>query len=230
MGNPGAKGKETEFKFRVSSQADLDAVAKAAAAVPGKAVHQENHFFDTTGRRLDKAKYVVRLRQEDSTFFLTVKGPSTSSKDGSLTAKAETEREVSPGEAAQVREGQVSALAVLQAAQLAPEEAVVIEQLSGVLGTEPLVYAGGFSNDRLRLDTALAVNGQTATVTLELDRTTFPGKVVHYEIEVEVPAGVDPEGLATALKALFANAGVETRNGPGKAKRFFAAMRGEPLD
>lgn len=223
------KGKETEFKFRVSSQADLDAVAQTAKATSTKAVHQENHFFDTKDRLFDKNKFVVRLRQEDSSFFLTVKGPSSTHQQGALTAKAETEREITAAQATDIREGKQSALQVLAEMPLEADEKPLVEQMTKLLGATPLVYAGGFSNDRSRLTVPLHVGTQHAPVVLELDRTTFPGAVVHYEIEVEVPPALDADALGQALTALFAKAKVPTSNGPGKAKRFFAAMRGEKI-
>ncbi len=223
------KGKETEFKFRVDNQGDLDAVAKASSATGAQAVHQENHFFDTKERLLDKNKYVLRLRQEDSTFFLTAKGPSSSHQHGALTAKAETEREINLAQATTIRDGRQSALKVLAEMPLEPDEKPLVDQMTKLLGATPLVHAGSFSNDRSRLTVPLQVGGQNVPVILELDRTTFPGAVVHYEIEVEVPSTVDADGLGQALTALFERAQVKTRNGPGKAKRFFAAMRGEKI-
>jgi hypothetical protein len=64
---------------------------------------------------------------------------------------------------------------------------------------------------------------------LELDRVMFPGNQIHHEVELEVPTGVDPEDAYTALLALFEQAGVEGRASYGKARRFFAALRGEEL-
>ncbi|MBX7117195.1 MAG: CYTH domain-containing protein [Myxococcaceae bacterium] len=222
------KGKETEFKFRVDSQGDLDAVAKASGATGGSAVHQENHFFDTPERLLDQNKYVLRLRQENSTFFLTAKGPSTK-QQGTLTEKAETEREITSAQAAAIREGQQSVLAVLAQAPLGEDERPLVQKIQRLVNGFHLVHAGSFSNERLRLTVPLEVAGQETDVTLELDRTTFPGEVVHYEVEVEVPPTVDAEALGHALTALFERAQVKTRHGPGKAKRFFAAMRGEKI-
>jgi len=71
------------------------------------------------------------------------------------------------------------------------------------------------------------VAGVDVPMVLELDRVAFPGGIVHHEVEMEVPAGVDPRAAADAFHALFAKAGVVGRVSPGKARRLFAAPRRE---
>jgi hypothetical protein len=48
-------------------------------------------------------------------------------------------------------------------------------------------------------------------------------------VEFEVPAGVDVAIAKAAFEALFRRANVDGVAAPGKAKRFFAALRGERL-
>src|SRR5690606_13275820 len=97
------------------------------------------------------------------------------------------------------------------------------------LGGRTMHIIGTFVNERIRLPTTLEVAGTPVEVVLELDRVSFPGGVVHHEVEMEVPGGVNPEAAATAFHALFDKAGVSGRVSPGKARRLFAALRREPL-
>lgn len=222
-----SKAKETEFKFRVASQADLDSVARTLGIPDTHRVHQENHFFDTSDTLLNRNKYVLRLRKEGSQYFLTAKGPSVRSTDGLLSAKPETERAIDTRRAKAILEGRRSALEVLSRTWLAPDERVVLGEIRKLLGSQSPGYIGSFSNERTRIEAPLSAQGQPLLVTLELDRTTFPRNVVHYEIEVEVPAHADAVALGEVLKDLFVKAKVKTEAGPGKATRFFAALKGQ---
>ena len=100
--------------------------------------------------------------------------------------------------------------------------------MRAIAGRTPLRHLGAFQNERARLDVALGVEGRTIPVTFELDRTTFPGDQVQYEVEVEI-AGADAPAVDRALRDFFAQAGVAWREGPSKAKRFFDAAAGKPI-
>jgi hypothetical protein len=69
--------------------------------------------------------------------------------------------------------------------------------------------------------------GGLAEVVLELDETTFPGGIVHHEVEVEVLHGVDPATVESRLYALLSQAGVGAKPSRPKVQRFFEALAGE---
>jgi len=51
-------------------------------------VEQVNHVFDTSDRRLKKARYAFRVREEDGRFILTAKGPSRGMTTRSKSARS----------------------------------------------------------------------------------------------------------------------------------------------
>ncbi len=109
-----------------------------------------------------------------------------------------------------------------------PRARDLLATMRSIAGAAPVRHVGAFQNERARLDVALGVEGRTVPVTFELDRTTFPGDQVHYEVEVEI-AGADAAAVGRALRDVFAKAGVAWREGPSKASRFFDAAAGKPI-
>jgi uncharacterized protein YjbK len=206
---------EVEFKFRVDREEDFVAIARAAGAELTAPVTQENHFFDTAERALEQGRFVLRLRDESGRYLLTAKGPRDPASTDTLSAKLETEVELDPSTATEILSGTRSPLETLAGLASSP----LVNELRATVKDRPLERIGSFRNERIRLPLHL---GQP--VTLELDRTTFPGGVVHHEVEVEVPPGVDAAALEAALLELFAKAGVSVRSAPSKARRFFLAL------
>ncbi len=225
----GSSGVETEFKRRVDSERDLEAVAAAAGDGPRATARQENHFFDTADRVLAAAGWALRLRDEDGRFFLTAKGPKGAARTDvgavELAARPEVEAEVPAELARAILDGRAAPLAALSEAAGGG-----LDGLLAAVGDAPLSHVGSFRNRRTRLGpVALEGEGGTVEVVLELDRTEFPGDVVHWEVEVEVDPDRAP-AVGAALEALFRRAGVSGRSAPSKAKRFFRALAGEALD
>jgi len=218
-------GREVEFKFRVDGPEAFEALARAAGSKPSAAVLQTNHFFDTPGRALAGRRHTLRLREEDGRFLLTAKGPGE--RAGALTSRAEEEVEVPKPEAESILVGGRSPLAALEA-RADPRARELLATMRAIVGATPLRHAGAFQNERARLAVALGAAGRTIPVTFELDRTTFPGDQVHYEVEVEI-AGTDAAAVERALHDFFATANVTWREGPSKARRFFDAVAGRPI-
>ena len=212
-----APGQEIELKLFVDDGAALDAVAKASGGRVQPPVRQTNHFFDTESRALRGKKMALRLRDEDGHFFVTVKGGSSDQKiaGASLSVRPEEEIEIEPLRAAEMLSGTRSPLDAFGA-----QPPGLITLAAERIGTAPLQYLGAFENERTRVDVHLG----EADVVLELDRTKFPGDVVHYEVELEVPAGVDAAAMGAALEALLVKAGVRGRPASGKASRFFSIV------
>lgn len=225
------KGTEIELKLRVHDLAALMRICVAAKALPAKTATQRNQYLDTADKRLDKGKFVLRLREEstvaESHVYLTAKGPAQKSTDGTLSWVPEEEIEVSADVANALRAGGTDALTTLeQSAGSTDKRKLLVAAMREASGGSALGVAGEFVNER----TALAVDfPEGFHGVLELDRVVFPGNQIHHEVEFEVPAGIDPLKAKAAFEALFARADVKGSAAPGKANRFFKALRGEKL-
>ena len=97
----------------------------------------------------------------------------------------------------------------------------LLATLRSLAGESALAPAGCFKNRRTRVG-PLEVEGQP--LFLELDRTEFPGDLVHCEVELEVPAGLE-RAAGDLLEKLLAEARVEGAPAESKAARFFRAAR-----
>lgn len=225
------KGTEIELKLRVKDLAALMRICVAAKSAPPSTAVQRNQYLDTVDKALDSKKFVFRLREEttaqESHVFLTAKGPAQKSADGTLTFVPEEEIEVSQDVAVGLRAGTVDALATLSDAKGSTDKRkALVQSMREVVMGSSVGVVGEFVNERTRVDVEFP---EGFTGTLELDRTTFPGDQIHHEVEFEVPSGVDPLKAKAAFEALFARADVKGAAAPGKASRFFKALKGERL-
>ena len=218
---------EIEFKYKLPSAQALSAVEAAASGERLSQVTQVNHFFDTEDFALNRAKLVLRLRQEGERFVLTGKGPAQESADGLLTTKVEEEEEVSAATARALLAGERAALEVLRQSGKAPSRQKLCEAMDRARAGRPLTEVGQFTNVRTKVAHHLRSVGED--VVLECDETTFPGGVTHYEVEVEIGASTDAAAAAKELEALLRRAGATLESAPSKAKRFFAALAGERI-
>ena len=210
---------EIEFKFKLDGPGDFQTLARAlghAGELPA-AVRQTNRFADTAGRELAASELVLRLREEGGRQIVTAKGPTfESSGDGTLTRKAEEEVVLGEGIV------EPSPAEVLRALVDARGGTPLVERLVAVLEGQELRWIGEFVNDRRKLGPVL-LPGTEVEVVFELDTTSFPGDVLEYEAEVELPAE-SVEAAEAALIALFDGAGLPRQSAPSKAKRFFARV------
>ncbi len=216
--------REVEFKVRVRSEDDFDALARLATGSAGgseRTVIQENHFFDTADGALREAGYALRLRIEEKRRLLTAKGPSSRAEDG-LTERPEEEVLVEPAEAERILSGAVSPLAVLVART--GSHSRLLELVGSWAGRRPLVHVGSFKNVRRYVGPVELGDGMSRTeVMLEMDRTEFPDGSVDHEIEVEVDSKA-AEPCRAGLSDLLDRAGIPWETAPSKAERFFAAL------
>jgi uncharacterized protein YjbK len=229
MAGPG--GTEVELKLRVDDLAALMRICVAAGGAPAFTAVQRNQYLDTADRALDGGRFVLRLREERGqgvrSTFLTAKGPAVRSHDGALSTVAEEEVLLADNDVLALRAQPSRALHLLEdATDATPARRALVAEMRTAIAGRPLGIVGGFTNERTRLDVRFP---EGFVGVLELDRTTFPGDQIHHEVEFEVPHDVDPTVATAAFRALFARAGVEGRTAPGKAKRFFAALRGESI-
>ncbi|MCP4502882.1 MAG: CYTH domain-containing protein [Deltaproteobacteria bacterium] len=229
---------EIEFKFRVTNEAELATLEEAAGGERLHQVAQHNTFLDTPTSSLDKAKLVLRLRSEGEvgikpTYTLTAKGPGKKSAGGTLSKKAEEEIEIDEPVAKALLDGtsEKTALEILGEPPCSASRTSLLEDLKNARGDAAIKPIGAFANLRTRVKCALPTgeNDDVITLLLEFDRTTFPGEQHHFEVEVEVDEkDTAPAGLA--MRLLLKNAEIDGRAAPGKAKRFFRALRGESID
>lgn len=241
MGSTGGdkSGREVELKLRVEDLAALMKIAIAASlecgGVPQPTITQTNAFFDTPDRALGVRGLVVRLREErtrtTAKWFVTAKGPGQ--RSGTLTDVREEEVEIDEKQAKAIRAG-ADAVAPLEGGPASRKS--IVSFIRNTLQGRPIVLVGQFQNERTPIEVTMALpGGAMFHAVLELDRTRFPpaasgAEQVHHEVEMEVPEGVDPEAASRSLEEMFRRAGVVGRSAPGKARRFFAAVRGERLE
>jgi len=194
---------------------------------------QVNHFFDTAKRALRNKGLGLRLRHESSSdegdrYFVALKGErQTDDSAPALVRRREIEFEVEKPLATEILNQRHNALDVLieRANPVDRKFLQVIEQSVG----SAIQYVGHFSNERSRIDTVLVVEGDGLEIVLELDTTSYPNGIVEYEIEVELPDWVTPMHAESALRSLFAIAGVKGKTARGKAVRYFERLRTSPL-
>jgi hypothetical protein len=226
--------KEIELKLRFDDEAahrrireTLDPEGKAPT------VTQTNHFIDTPDRKLRLRGIGWRVREEvsegQSRWVLTLKGPTvprdaprTAGDPSVLTVRLEEEEVIDAAAAgALIASPTVAALVALLG------DGVLVKRVAEALGDEAPATVGAFSNERIPLPfTHGDFEGE-----IELDRTVFPGNVIHHELELEVTG--DAVGLAGdlegVLRKLIEDAGAAPTASRGKASRFFEALAGRPL-
>ncbi len=225
---PPPAGREVEFKLPLSGEAELAALLAAlpaGAPEPSPAREQINHFFDTPRGDLRRAGLALRLREEAGRFRLTGKGPPAAGASSALTDRAEDEVTLDAGWAFEVLAGQRPPLDVLRARL--PAGTPLLDALDRAAGKRPLARAGSFRNLRRELGPLELPRAGAAPVrvTLELDRSEFPGGRVEHEVEVEVPAA-DAPAVEAALREWLGRAGVPWRSAESKAQRLFEALEG----
>ena len=228
-----APGREVELKLALAGEDALTALLSALPAdapAPLPPHEQLNHFFDTARGELRRAGLALRLREESGRFALTAKGPSAPDANGPLTDRAEEQVALDASWAFEVLGGLRSPLDVL-ASRLGVGRVPLLDALRQAAGRRPLVRVGTFRNLRrilgpVSLPTGDEPGSPPVALTLELDRSEFPGGRVDHEVEVEVPPELAP-AAERALRTLCARAGVPWRGAPSKAARLFMALGGQ---
>jgi CYTH domain len=228
-----ANGTEVELKLRVQSASELMKIAHAAGGAIADTALQENIFFDTRDNDLARVRSVLRVRTESfanspSKAFITLKGASQKSKDGTLTTVPEEECSIEPALVGRICRGDADPLWwLLHDADRTQTRPAVVQRAREAVGDKVLLPSGGFVNERTRVAIDFP---ESFSAVLELDRVFFPGAQVHHEVEMEIPSTVDAVMAQRAFEALFVRAGVVGVPALGKARRFFLAMQGQKLD
>jgi len=218
--------REIEFKLQLAGESDFDALV---AVLPGGArlarreLAQTNHYFDTRDGALHAARSSLRLREAGGAWTLTAKGPQDAgaARDLALARRAEEECAVDGRSAAELLAGTRCPLATLLARRGARASPFAARLEALVAGRE-LIRIGGFENLRARVGPiAVELDGRPRQLTLELDRTTFPGGRVDWEVELEVEAE-DAPAAAALLGTWFRRAGLPWRPATNKLERYLA--------
>ena len=222
---------EIELKFAVDGEDAFDALIRhldlpAREFLPSSL--QVNHFFDTPDFALEARRVSLRLREEGSTYLLTLKAnEETTTPDGVATRRIEEEVHLSPSEAVDVLRGSVSPRDAF-AQRLSASKQDTLALLDDAIGSSELHYVGQFENLRIHLpsvDVPLP-DGTTLPLSFELDRSSFTPPTFEHEIEVELPPTADLHQAHTAVVSLLSAAAIPWRPTTSKAKRFFASLRG----
>jgi uncharacterized protein YjbK len=157
--------------------------------VKGKEVRQENYFLDTDRRDLGRAGWALRIRIENDTAALAVKGPTLEHPEG-LAIRTETTVSIPIRRAARfIGRG-------LQLRELPPS---LREHLQGYAGNDILKPLLQFANLRTSVDYPAGENN----LAFEIDQTIFADKSINYELEVELEGKEEYDRVIAILTALF---------------------------
>lgn len=220
--------KEIELKYRLASKLDLELFmhfVKPLTVGPITHLRQENSYFDDKNIHLRKNGISLRLRQENSEYFLcakqSLKGKRTKHN---LSIRLEYEARIDKNIADLIKDHLLSPLEAFRHLSVTTEsdEATKktlwrhMEKASG-----PGVYlVGSFVNQRTMMPVSL--NGQT--IVLEFDHSVYPHSMEIFEVEVEFSSEKEVLKHRDALEALFARANIKTYRSSSKSSRLFKIL------
>lgn len=224
---------EIEIKFRVESEEMLIALENCAKnAFPYSSVnqvHQTNYFFDTPDLFVRSQGIGVRLRKEETRYFLTLKGPNTSKKKSASTAvtqRLEFETEISETLATQLLSGKHDPIWVVEQldnleARMKNTRDHLLTLLKSLCEGKTLALIGSFTNTRK----ILPVTIEGRSMKLEFDRTQFNTSAMQFEVELEIP-GMDMFRAAeNFLVDLFLKCGQLPAYEKSKSERFYSSLK-----
>jgi uncharacterized protein YjbK len=213
---------EIEVKRLLVGENSLDKLITTLGVEVSSSRRQINYIFDTEDRRLDRARYALRLRTENSNAFLAAKGPSRH-LSGSTNTKAEAEVSLEASEVDAVLQGLTDPLSLLHARATDPAFAALWSGLDEARGRRPLKCWGRFETLRRTVPVTLP---EGWAIQVEFDTTTFPDNRIDHEVEVELPTESAAGRVEEWLEAAALAAGVETKDSTPKIVRFFASIQG----
>lgn len=156
---------------------------------PLRIAEQTNYFFDSTDRALLKTGWAFRLRRENASCLMTLKGPRRS-ENCCPSIRAEYETPINCG---------LLEKALTDGLHLAACPNPVGPQLESLNINGHLTEVLHFRNKRITLN--FGEFGRNRPV--ELDKTQLPDSSVNFELEMELERPDDYPAAFDALKRLF---------------------------
>ena len=219
---------EIEIKYRIASQEDfqrLKAIFSPAQKKDITIFHQTNFFFDTPAFGLKSKSLSIRLREENKSYVIAVKGPSLDRKTATeaLSVRLEYEQDQSTHNAEQMLGGMLSPLDLLKSRfpkdtdEKNKTREHLYHKIIEVTRGQSVSIIGSFLNTR----TCLPIEIDGHSLWLELDETRFTRDVTHYEIELEIPSSLSPQTAQDFLKSHFDKNKIQYFPANGKAERFY---------
>jgi len=211
---------EIELKRLLQGEAAAEKLIAPLGAPVREEKRQVNHIFDTDDRRLDRARYAVRLRTEGTRAFLTAKGPSRNVTSDTAT-KVEAEITLEPSEVTAVLSGAVDPVSMLKERATNPAFNELWRGIEQANGNQELRSWGHFENLRRSVPVTLP-DGESVTV--EIDRTRFSNGRVEDEVEIEVRDESVIRNVESWLEQKARAAGVSLQHSTPKIARFFESI------
>jgi uncharacterized protein YjbK len=210
---------EVEIKRLFADDAAAERFIAALGAPVRAEKRQVNNIFDTDDGRLARSHYLLRLRTEGASAFLTAKGPGRA-LSATTASRMEAETAVQIDLVDDLLAGAVEPLCVLHARVPDDAYAELWRGLDEARACRVLRCAGSFENLRRVFDVTLPSG---LALTVEIDRTDFPGGRTDNEIEIEVVDESLVDEVEAWLEGLAREAGIETAPSSPKLTRFYAA-------
>lgn len=155
---------------------------------------QENHFLDTADRDLSSYGWAMRLRIENKTATLTLKG-LTSSEDGGLATRPEIESQLQLSDANEYLKSGIRTSQI---------PAKFREHLNFLKKSDVLQGMLTFTNYRHRVGWSV----ENIEAEIELDETHFPDGSKDYELEVELKSKQQYQAIMNGLAELLEKNGI----------------------
>ncbi|MDA0713420.1 MAG: CYTH domain-containing protein [bacterium] len=218
---------EVEIKYRILERDAFFRVIKEAEKINNLAksymLKQKNYFFDTDDSSLRNKSLLVRLRKENDSFLVSLKGnvPKAKQSDTSLSIRLEYEFLIDSDTAAKILKQQIDILTLIGSfhdEDINKENTRVhlFKQIRKYSKGKQLELIGYFSNQR----TCVPVQIKDHKLILEFDETQFPLDITHYEVELEIPKEFDYHMAEQLLVNLFDKAKADYFDSNGKSTRF----------
>lgn len=227
--------KEIEIKFRVMSNEALETLEKRAHELfPNSEIQevlQTNFFFDAPDLCVRKSGINFRLRREDETYIITMKGPSPDKKQFStapkLSSRLEFEAIIAKEDALSLLDGRINPIKFVERIDLddlnmKKTRNHILNLIDQACPQGNLSFIGKFTNCRRILPVVIS----ECSMKLEFDRTRFSDSIVHYEVELEIPGMEYSEKAEAFLVDLFEQCGQTPESERSKSERFYALLTG----
>lgn len=207
---------EVEIKRLLADDAAAERFIAALDAPVRAEKRQVNNIFDTDDGHLARSDYLLRLRTEGASAYLTAKGPGRALST-TTASRMEAEAEVPRDLVDDLLAGAIEPLCLLRGRVPGEGYAELWRGLDEARACRVLRCADSFENLRRVVDVTLPSG---LALTVEVDRTDFPGGRTDNEIEIEVDDETVVSEVEAWLDALACEAGIETAPSSPKLRRF----------